>query len=246
MGTWVHLLGVYDAVNSQLKLYVNGGLEATQAFTTPWSATGHTVIGRGKYSGNPTDWATGLIDDARVYNRVLTAAEIATISAYPTGAAATSGNAAATVSWSAFPSAASYNLYRATTPGTEGGTVYQTGLASASYTDNSLTNGTTYYYKVSAVTASGESAQSDEVSTVPNAPPAAPTALTAVPGNTRATFSWTASTGGGTITYTVLRSTTNGSGYTAVTGGTGLSGTSFTDPTPAERRSPTAPPTTMS
>ncbi len=230
-GTWYHLLGIYDAVNGQLKLYVNGTLEATQAFSAPVSAGGHTLVGRGLYSAAPFAWVNGRIDDARVYNRVLTAAEIATISAYPTGAAAASGNANATVTWSAFPSAASYNLYRATTPGTEGGTPYQTGLASASYTDTGLTNGTTYYYKVAAVTASGESAHSDEVSTMPNAPPAAPTALAAVPGNTRATLSWTAATGGGTITYTVLRSTTSGSGYTAVTGGTGLSGTSFTDPT---------------
>ena len=189
------------------------------------------LIGRGLYNAAPFAWVNGLVDDARVYNRVLTAAEIATISAYPTGVAATSGSATATVTWSAFPSAASYNLYRATTAGTEGGTPYKTGLASASYTDTSLTNGTTYYYKVAAVTASGESAHSDEVNTMPNAPPAAPTALAAVPGNTRATLSWTAATGGGTITYTVLRSTTSGSGYTAVTGGAVLSGTSFTDPT---------------
>ena len=37
-GTWYHLLGVYDAANGQLKLYVNGTLEGSQAFSAPLSA----------------------------------------------------------------------------------------------------------------------------------------------------------------------------------------------------------------
>jgi hypothetical protein len=39
-GVWTHLVGVYDATNKQIKLYVNGKLNATTAFTTPWNATG--------------------------------------------------------------------------------------------------------------------------------------------------------------------------------------------------------------
>ena len=229
-GVWYHLIGVYDRPNSQLKLYINGTLEGTASFTTPWSATGVTAIGRSFTGGTPTDWVNGLVDGVRLYNRLLTASEIATISAYPIGVSASASGTTATVSWSAFTNATSYNLYRSTTAGTEGGTPYRTGLTGTSYSDTSLSAGTNYYYKLSAVTADGESAHSDEAAAV-NAVPAAPTSLMAVPGNGSAALSWTASTGGGTLTYTVLRSTTNGSGYAAVSGGSGLSGTTFTDST---------------
>jgi Concanavalin A-like lectin/glucanases superfamily len=33
----------------------------------PWHATGHFVIGRGKYAGAPTDWFAGAVDDVRAY-----------------------------------------------------------------------------------------------------------------------------------------------------------------------------------
>jgi uncharacterized repeat protein (TIGR01451 family) len=93
-----------------------------------------------------------------------------------------------------------------------------------------VSNGTTYYYKIVAVNAIGESALSSEASTEPNAPPSAPTNVAVVRGNASVSLSWTASTGGGTITYTVERSKVSGGPYSAVTGGSGLSGTSFTDP----------------
>jgi hypothetical protein len=74
--TWYHLVGVYDAINSQIRLYVNGSLVSTQAFINGWSASGNTVIGRGKWSGNPVDFWPGLIDQVRTYNRVLSGPEI--------------------------------------------------------------------------------------------------------------------------------------------------------------------------
>ena len=170
------------------------------------------LIGRGLYSAAPFAWATGLIDDARVYNRVLTAAEIATISAYPTGVTTTEASpTSASLTWSAFPSATSYNLYRSTSAGTEGGTAYQTGLASPSYTDTGLTAGTSYYYKVAAVTASGESAHSNEAALTPVA---APTGVTATPGSAQVALAWTASAGA--TSYSVRRAATPGGPYTQV------------------------------
>ncbi len=56
----------------------------------------------------------------------------------------------------------SYNVYRGTTSGGE--TLYQSGLTSPTFTDLNVTPGTTYYYKVVAVNAAGDSAQSNEVS----------------------------------------------------------------------------------
>jgi titin len=49
-----------------------------------------------------------------------------------------------------------------------------------SFTDSGLTNGTTYYYVVSALNAGGESANSAQASATPADPPAAPSNLTAL------------------------------------------------------------------
>jgi hypothetical protein len=74
---WVHLAGVYDAANAQIRLYVNGVLEATTPFTTtPWSATGAFQIGRAKVTGAYTNYWPGDLDQLQVYDRVLLPGEI--------------------------------------------------------------------------------------------------------------------------------------------------------------------------
>src|SRR5207302_254 len=65
--------------------------------------------------------------------------------------------------------ATTYNLYRATAAGAEGITPYRTGIAATAITDTGLTNGTTYFYRVSAVNNVGEGALSAEVSATPSA-----------------------------------------------------------------------------
>ena len=97
------------------------------------------------------------------------------IPAVPSSVQATAGDQAVTVSWNAVSGAASYNLYRSATAGGEGAVAYKTGLTTTSVTDTGLTNGTTYFYKVSAVNSAGESAQSSEVSATPTAPVASAT-----------------------------------------------------------------------
>jgi Concanavalin A-like lectin/glucanases superfamily len=72
-GRWVHLAGVYDAEAQQVRLYVNGVLEATTAFTAPWSATGAMYIGRALSASQY--WA-GDLDEVRVYDRILLPGEL--------------------------------------------------------------------------------------------------------------------------------------------------------------------------
>jgi hypothetical protein len=74
--TWVHLAGVYDATAQQIKLYVNGALEATTAYTTPWNATGVFQIGRSKVAGALGEYWPGDIDAVRAYDRVLLPGEL--------------------------------------------------------------------------------------------------------------------------------------------------------------------------
>ncbi len=90
--------------------------------------------------------------------------------AQPTGLSATPGNKQVALSWTASSGAASYNLKRATVNG--GPYTIVTNVATTSCADPGLTNGTTYYYVVSALNAGGESANSSQVSATPtNRPP---------------------------------------------------------------------------
>ncbi len=89
--------------------------------------------------------------------------------ATPANFTGTAGNAQATLTWTASSGATSYNIYRSTTSGGEGTTAYNAGITSTSFVDTGLANGTTYYYKVAAVSSAGTSAQSNEVSVKPAA-----------------------------------------------------------------------------
>jgi fibronectin type 3 domain-containing protein len=139
----------------------------------------------------------------------------ATPPAAPTGAQAAAGNAQVTLTWTASAGATSYHVKRATT---NGGPYAQVAApASANFADAGLTNGTTYYYVVSALNSAGESANSSQVSATPVAPatpPATPTGLEATAGNAQVSLTWTASVGA--TSYHVKRSTTSGGPYTQV------------------------------
>lgn len=72
VGTWAHLIGVYDASAKAIKLYVNGVLQGTTAFSSGWKATGHTKIGQGKWNGTAVDFANATIDDVHALPRGVT------------------------------------------------------------------------------------------------------------------------------------------------------------------------------
>ncbi|MGO8669919.1 MAG: fibronectin type III domain-containing protein, partial [Capsulimonadaceae bacterium] len=127
----------------------------------------------------------------------------------PTGLTATPGNAQVSLSWSSSTGATSYNVYRGTATGAESATPIATSTTSTAYTDASVTNGTTYFYKVAAVNAGGTSGLSNEGSATPNPPaPSAPTGLTATPGNAQVGLTWASSTGA--TSYNVYRGTATG------------------------------------
>ncbi|MES2216486.1 MAG: LamG domain-containing protein [Patescibacteria group bacterium] len=65
-GQWVHLIGVRDATT--WKLYVNGALQQTGGTVSPNTPTTLSSIGNGTFHG--------YLDDVRIFNKALTAAEV--------------------------------------------------------------------------------------------------------------------------------------------------------------------------
>ena len=85
----------------------------------------------------------------------------------PTNVSASAGNAMVTLSWTAVATATSYNVYRGTTTNGQAAPPLATGLTAPAFVDSPVTNGVTYFYKVTAVNAFGESTRSTEASASP-------------------------------------------------------------------------------
>jgi hypothetical protein len=101
----------------------------------------------------------------------------------PTGVTATAGESQVALSWNSVGGATGYSVYRGTASGME--TLLQGGLSAAGFTDTTVTNGTTYFYRVAAVSGTTESVPSSEVSATPQwTVPAAPSGLTATAAST--------------------------------------------------------------
>jgi hypothetical protein len=175
-----------------------------------------------------SDGSAGSNADSAATGGEAPASVSATAPAAPASLAATAGNATVTLQWAASTNATSYNVKRATT---SGGAYTQLATAtSTSYTDSSVTNGTPYYYVVSALDTAGESANSAQAAATPTAPsgssapsaptggsstpPAMPTNVAATGGNAQVSLTWSASSGA--TTYSVSRATVSGGPYTQV------------------------------
>jgi fibronectin type 3 domain-containing protein len=229
-----------------------GNQQASLTWTASSGATSYYVK-RGTASGGPyttvgspagTTYADTSLTNGTTYYYVVTAVNAtgqsgnsnqatATPAAAPTAPVpplnltATGGNQQVSLAWTASTGATSYNVKRAATNGGPYTTVASP--AGTSYTDTNVTNGTAYYYVVTAVNATGQSGNSNQATATPAAAPTAPAAplnLTATGGNQQVSLAWTASTGA--TSYNVKRAATNGGPYTTVGS---PAGTSYTDTT---------------
>lgn len=110
----------------------------------------------------------------------------------PTGVSAVGADGQVTISWEAVSGATSYHVYWNET----GNVTVFDALLSSNQTllvHSGLTNGTTYYYVVTAVNGVGESAPSSEVSATPEAAltkPDAPQNVQAAAGDSQVSVSW--------------------------------------------------------
>jgi subtilisin family serine protease len=144
-----------------------------------------------------------------------------TVPPAPTGLTANAGNAQVSLSWNLVGTANSYRVKRSTTSGGPYTTI-ATGLANTSYLDTNVTNGTTYFYVVSAVNGVGEGPNSSQVSATPSSVislPARPTGLTATPGDTKVTLNW--SPAAGATSYQVRRALKKAGPFTIIASPTG-------------------------
>jgi len=145
--------------------------------------------------------------------------------AAPTGLVATAGDGVVDLSWNANAEADldGYRVWRGTVSGGPYGELTSSPTAATSWSDTTVSNGTTYLYVVTAVNLSAqESAASAEVSATPldTTPPAAPTGLAALAGDGEVALDWDDNGEVDLSGYRVWRSTTSGGPYSQVNGGT--------------------------
>jgi len=77
VGSWVHLTGVFDGTS--VKIYVNGTLAGESTLNGSVDLKGEPILVGANLSPGDWNWFNGIIDEVKVYNRVLSAAEVATI-----------------------------------------------------------------------------------------------------------------------------------------------------------------------
>jgi aryl-phospho-beta-D-glucosidase BglC (GH1 family) len=174
-----------SAGNQQVNLSWNGaaGAATYNVYRRSGSGGQSTLL---KNTAMTTLSDPGLVNGSTYYYRVTAvnaageSASTSEISATPTagalppapaGLTASAGDGQVVLRWSPVSGATSYRLYRALSPGAQGTTPYKTGVTQVTFTDTGLSNGTTYFYRVAAVTAAGEGPRSAEVSARPAAAP---------------------------------------------------------------------------
>jgi len=163
------------------------------------------------------DDATGLgsFNGLGLYNELLGPAA-------PTGVNTTAGNGQVGLSWTAGSGDVTYNVKKSTTNGGPYTTITGSPISQTNYTSTSLTNGTPYYYVVSANNAGGVEGPNSSQATGTPAPtvPSPPTTVTAVAGNTQATVTFSGATANGSAI----------TGYTVTSSPGGFTGTGTTSP----------------
>ncbi|WP_369224235.1 LamG-like jellyroll fold domain-containing protein [Streptomyces sp. R39] len=78
-GEWTHLVGIYAAGEKLLKLYVNGALAGSTAYSTAWNARRGMVIGGSFLNGTPTAPFPGAIDEVKTFEKPLSGTEVSSL-----------------------------------------------------------------------------------------------------------------------------------------------------------------------
>jgi fibronectin type 3 domain-containing protein len=221
----------WTASSGASSYYVKRGTVSGGPYTTVGTPAGATYADTNLTNGTAYYYVVTAVtaagESANSNQASATPTAAATAPVPPVNLTATGGNQQVSLAWTASAGASGYNVKRAPTNGGPYTTVASP--AGTSYTDTTVTNGTAFYYVVTAVNAAGQSGNSNQATATPMAAataPVPPLSLTATGGNQQVTLAWTASTGA--TTYNVKRAATNGGPYTTVAS---PAGTSYTDTT---------------
>lgn len=167
-----------SAANAQVNLTWNVSSGATGYYvkrsTTSGAEMQIAAQAGTSYADNAVTNGTKYFYTVAAYNSYGTTADSTEVSATPTASAltaptnlvATPGDSQVALTWSAVSAATGYNVKRSTTSGAE--TTISSPTTNA-FTDTGLTNGTKYFYVVSAVSGATESANSSEANATPAA-----------------------------------------------------------------------------
>ena len=168
VGVWTHVAVTLG--DSVATIYINGAPVATSTpFTLTPSDLGHTTanyVGRSSSPADPT--FAGVIDEFRIYQGILAAADISLLAnppATPANLAATATSARVALTWNAASGASLYTVARATSPG--GPYTILATVAGTAFADTSVLNGGTYYYTVTASNGVAEGSVSAPISSRP-------------------------------------------------------------------------------
>ena len=167
-----------------------------------------------EFSDNATTTTTGTTTTSDNTSTSDNSTTTTTLSA-PSGFTATSAAGLVTLDWTAVSGASSYTMFWGTASGITSSNTAITSITTDNYTHTGRDNGTTYYYKVSAVNSAGTGTLSSEVNA--STPLPAPANFTATSGNAKNTLDWDNVTGA--TSYTVYWDNATGvsSSSTAIT-----------------------------
>jgi len=188
-GIWHHVAATRNNTNGAMAVYVDGVLRASGIGPTGPRTFPSSLRIASLQTGN--NFLNGTLDDVRLYDRILSVGEIAALVApplAPTNLVATIGDASVALSWSASSNATSYYIKRSLTIGS-GYSAIATNT-SLTFTNTGLSNGTLYYFVVSAVGPAGEGTNSVAVSARPTS--SAPVTVSAVSAAGQVQLSWPA------------------------------------------------------
>ncbi|PKH40185.1 Glucose/arabinose dehydrogenase, beta-propeller fold [Nocardioides alpinus] len=222
LNAWSHLALTYDGAT--MRLFVDGAQVASRAQTgAVATSTGALRIGGNAIWG---EWFAGFLDEVRIYDRALTAAQVVTDSTAdagggdtvpptaPTGLQATGGTDTASLTWNASTDNVATPTYEVHRSGVDGfspspSTRIATGVTATTYVDSAVSPGT-HYYRVLASDGTNTSAPSGQAQAIvvgDTAAPTVPTGVVAQVSGSTATVTWSASTDNrGVTAYQVQRS----------------------------------------
>jgi hypothetical protein len=163
----VSITGLSQAYNGQPRPITVATVPAGLNVHVTYNGSTDIPVNAGSYT------VTATVDDpnatgTKIGKLVITNA-VPEVPASPTGVTATAGNGKITIRWNLVPNATSYNIYWSTTPGvTKKSANRVNNHIINTYTHTGRTNGTPYYYIVTAANFSGESGASVQVSGTPS------------------------------------------------------------------------------